>query len=163
MRAPERRDPHPPCPQPGGAPARIQNPSRDAPQPYRGAPRSPMGGSSGQWRAPDAGVPSTFQCFRCGEYGHRYRECTNEPCAWPPGKGKGKGKGKGNVSPRGKGTNGGRGQSAPPPSTRAIAPPPQGSTTAGGRRYPHPQVRSSRGAQGALGGRDPLWLAIPPL
>ena len=115
------------------------------------------GGGPGRWPSPNSGVPPTFQCYRCGGYGHKYKDCMNEPCKWPEGKGKGKGKvkGKGNVSPRGQETAGGAGdeQNPLPPSHHP-------------RRAAHRQgvssspMHSTRGARRALGGRVPLWLAV---
>ena len=121
---PQTRESPPALPPARGGPPPVQNP-------FRAAPRSPRGGRPGQWQTPDPTLPPTFQCYRCGEFGHRYRDCQNEACTWPAGKGKGKCKG--NISPRGKSTAGGGVSQHPPPSTRAIAPPAHSSTAPGGR------------------------------
>ena len=75
-------------------------------------------------------MPSTFQCFRCGQFGHWYREFTNQAIVWPEGEypgnkgnGKGKSKGKGSGNPRAHGKMGGRGQNVSQPNPGAIAAP----------------------------------------
>ena len=89
-------------------------PSTTHPERHCGHP----GGQAWAMASPDPTLPRTFLCYRCGEFGHRYRDCQNEACTWPAGKGKGKGKG--NISPRRKSTAGGGGVSQHPHPVREL-------------------------------------------